>query len=148
MLGGRLGCVHAHRLDARRVGQRVAGHDVAERVEEQAQPCAARIDDTGLGEHGELLGRAIECYAGCVARPADECRQVRCTLCTLGRRSRDAEDRALDGPDHRLARHAISARERVGECGHRNLVVVPKRLGDPTEQLGEDHSGVPSRAHE
>ena len=145
---GELRGAHGEVVDGRRLGQRVTGDDVAQRVEEEAQPGPAGVDHARLGEHRQLLGRVLERHAGGVACAAHEPGEVRRPLGALRRGASDGEDRALDGTDHRLARHAVGARERLGERRGDDDLVVPERLGDPAQELGEDHPRVAARAHE
>ena len=88
------------------LGQRHAVDHVQRRVEEQQVPGPAGVDDTGVLQHRQQLGRVVERpLAGIARRPqrVDQRRVAgRRRLGGLGALAHDREDRALDRLEHGL----------------------------------------------
>ena len=101
------------------LGQWRAVDDVQRRVEQQQVAGTAGVDHTGVLEHREQLGRAVErLLAGRTggAQHLDQrCPVGRGRLGRLGRLAHDGEDRALDRSQHRLVGAGRRRRQRLGD---------------------------------
>ena len=110
-------------------------------VEQQEEPGAAGVDDAGLGEHGQHLGRAGQGVGAAVAGGVEHRRRGRRLRRRrrgrLGRLPHDGEDRALDRLHHR----AVGRRRRLGQrrgdtsarparSPSRNTSARPRRIWD------------------
>ena len=69
-------------------------------------------------------------------------------LGSLGERAGHGQDRPFLRLAHRAVRSVARAAKRLGEGGAVELPDALERLGGSPHDLGEDHAGVPSRAHE
>ena len=106
-VGGTLGRVRGARDLA-------AVDDVEHGVEQQQEPGPAGVDDAGLLEHGEQLGRAVEGDLAGLAGAGEHVDQRRAAGRSLPRRlgalPHDGEDGALHGPLHGLVRQPPTPR--------------------------------------
>ena len=136
----------------RRVRDRLAregGRDAAHDLE---QAGAARVDDAGLAQHVELVGRAGERVLAALDQLLQQRRGlergIARVLGLLGEladhRQHRPLDRPPDGPVGGVTGCAKGApdRRRVEEPG------LAERLGRPAQDLGEDDTGVAARPHQ
>ncbi len=134
------------------LGHLAAVGDVEGDVEEEQEPGPTGIDDPGLGQHRKHLRGPGEGVVGPVAGGLEHRDQVAAAgggvARRLGRLAHDREDGALD----RLHHGAVGGRgglgEATGELGGPGGLPVAQHVGEPAQDLGEDHTGVPTRAHE
>ncbi len=136
-----------------RLGEGSAVDDVQERVDEQREPAAARVDDPGLLQHRQQVRGPLD---GVTRRGVDllehrlEARRPRGPgrLRGLRRGPGDGQDRPLDRAHHRLVRGVGAAPQRRHQVLHRHRVPVGEHLGEAAQDLGEDHPRVAPGAHE
>ncbi len=108
-------------VDDDRVGvgsdrQLVVGDDVTERVEEEHQPRAARVDHPCLFQDRELIGGPRERLLRLVARAVGERDEVVFVIpCSLGPRARDRQDRPFDRAQHGASGQFIGVGQGAGE---------------------------------
>ena len=120
------------RLPDRGFGYRASVDDLEERREQQRESLAARVDDSGLAQHGQQVGSARDRGVGRVERVREQGDEVRFgqRLDRLGRLADDGEDRALDRPQHRLVGRVGRAPHRRGELRRperRRAASTPRR---------------------
>ncbi len=78
-----LGC-----RDDPRFGDRPAGDDFEEGVEQEREALAPGVDHTGVLEHGQQLGSAPHCVCRRVGREVEQARQVAVAPGCIGRLER------------------------------------------------------------
>jgi hypothetical protein len=139
-------------VDLGRVGQRPAVDDVQGRVEQQEHAGATGVDDAGLLQHGEQVGRAGERIASRGAGGVEHLDQRAAlggaSLCGLGRLAHDGEDRALDRAQHRLVRLGRSGPQGLGHGGPRGVALGLEHGGHAPQDLRQDHPRVAAGAHQ
>ena len=145
--GDRRGRVHDLGL-----GDRPAVDDLEERVEQQREALAARVDDAGVAQHGQEIGGARDRVARAPRAPCSSSATSVGDVERLERlrdRAHDGEDRALDRAHHRLVRG-------VGPRGGSpctssvapTAIEVAALVDEAAQDLREDHAGVAAGAHE
>ena len=150
--GGRRGCVRdLDRVGRGRHRQRAIRDDVAEGVEQEQEAGATRVDDAGLLERREQIGRRRQRQLG--ADPGGLCRLGEVVAghqrgCTLGGAASDGEDGALHGPNDGPPSEVVGVAQRVGKEGGVHGRNGLETLGQAAEHLGEDHARVPTRTHQ
>ena len=146
-LRGEAGELREHAVDA--------GDDLEEGVGEHHVAAPARIDHARPAQGLELGGGPGQCGAGGLGRRLRDGLQVAVGLRgdLRGRRCRrpcDREDRALLGVGHRTERRRGRPGQRVGQprAVHGPGQVGGSGRGDPAQELGHDHPGVPAGTEE
>ncbi len=153
---GACGTVAAAQSDLSRRDGDAGVHELrdagGEPAEEDQQPVAAGVDDAGLLQGRQLLGRLLDRDACRPPRPRRAaCRGRACsgTLCAASAILRiDGEHGALD----RLLDGAIGAAgalgERLLEVRRGEVLGAAPHIAEAAHDLREDHAGVAARAHE
>ena len=128
---------------------RDGGPESANDLEQAGSAC---VDDPGLLEHREQIGRAGERLLaagddeGEQLEPLERARLGR--LCRLGHLADHGQhrplDRAADGPVGGVARRA----ERPRNHGLVDRIPLAEHVGEATDDLAEDDARVPARAHQ
>ncbi len=135
-----------------RVGERLAGQRRGDAANDLEQACAARVDDPGFLEDGELVRRSRQRVLTALDQLLQQRRgleiRVAGILGLLGELADHRQHRSLDRTPHgavgRVARGAEGAADRGGveEPG------LAQRLGGAAQDLGEDHARVAASAHQ
>ena len=133
--------------DSKRAG--IASADgCAQRIEQYAESCAARVDDAAGREHIELPPRAEQGFAGregCFPADLRQVSRLGSGACRrLGGRVCDGQHRTFHRPVHRGPRQRGGLRQR-----ERDHLTVARRcrtagVGEAAEQLAEDDARVPA----
>ena len=132
--------------------QRFTVDDVEHRIQQQQEPGSAGIDDTGVLQHLQLLGRVVEGeLAGgtrCTHDVDERSAGVGGGLGAICALSAHREDRALDRLEHCVVGAGGCGLERLGELHALDVGVLFHRAGEPAHDLAEDHTAVAACAHE
>ena len=121
-----------------------------ERIEEEEEPGTAGVDDAGLGQHRQHLGRAGQRVGRLVPRTLHDAHEAGPVGGAHGGGGGDGEDGPFDGPHHRPP-------GQVGGMGHgidqeiRPHAGLPggrHALAHPPQELGQDHARVPPGPHQ
>jgi hypothetical protein len=109
---------------------------------------AARVDDAGLAQPGEQLGRARERLLGAGEDRVDRGleRAARHLLGGLGHLAYDGQDRALDRLAHAAIGDVARAAEGAGERAGVEHGLAAEGVAEAAQDLREDHAGVALRA--
>ena len=106
-------------------GDRTAVDDLEERVEQQREALAARVDDAGVAQDRQQVGCARDGVARGSSAPRSSNVDERRTPCErfggLGDLAHDGEDRAFDRAHDGLVRGVGRVTEAVDECARRYL---------------------------
>ena len=142
--------------------RRLAGDRRGERIEQHQQSAAAGIDHPRPGQHVQLLGCALQGRLGgigaCGQRRTQAGALTGPVLNRLGRGPQDRDHGALNRlPAHRVhhqgqcvpQRRAQQCRIDIGQSGVGSVGVGGgrrRRVGQPAQDLGQDHPGIAARA--
>ena len=131
------------------LGKLVAGEYVTQGVEPQEQSRTTRVNDAGLFQDVELLGRIGQRLARLIARAANHRRE---TLVVgsgaFGSGARYRKNGPLDGPHHRLAGQDVSVLEGLDEEFGVDVTLLGELLDEASQQLGEYDPGVTTCPHQ
>ena len=140
------------RLRRRRLGQRLAGEGRRDAADDLEQAGPARVDDAGLAEHVELLGRAGESLLAAGDEPLQQFRRLERRVPRVLRLLRqlpdDGQHRPLDGAAHSAVGGVARAPEGAPDRVRVEQAGLAERLGGSTQDLGEDDARVAARAHQ
>ncbi|CAB4608633.1 unannotated protein [freshwater metagenome] len=133
-------------------GHRTTVDDMQQRVEEQHEPGATRIDDAGIGEDLQHLRgvrkSVITTGVGCFENAEEIGACVGRHATGLGRNSHHGQDRAFDRThDGAIGRRRCSI-ERSGERSGVDRTGFPEHAGEASEDLGEDDPRIAPGTHQ
>ena len=139
------------RLD-RSLGELLAGCAVDHPARDLDEPGASGVDDAGVAQDVEHLGRARDRV---LAGGEDRAQQVvgrdatvLLPLALLGHLADDGEHRPLDRALHGAVGRVAGATKRAAQQRRAHALVLAEHLDEPADDLREDHAGVPARPHE
>ena len=147
------------RVEARLVGlldggvrDRLAGNRRSDAAHDLEQAGSAGVDDTGLAEDGELVGRPRQRLLTALDEPLQQRgrleRGVARVLGLLGQLADHGQHRPLDRPPHGAVRSVARAPEGAADRRRVEQPGLAERLGRTAQDLGEDHARVAARAHQ
>ena len=117
-----------------------------------SRPASARVDDAGLAEHVELLGRAGERLLAAGDEPLQQLRRLELRVPRVLRLLRqlpdDGQHRPLDGAAHGAVGGVARAPEGAPDRVRVEQPGLAERLGGAAQDLGEDDARVAARAHQ
>ena len=142
--------VHLGRC-GRRLRQRLAADAVEQARQHDGDTLAAGVDDSGLAQARQQIGRALHARLGFLDRDREQ--RVEGERGVGLRRdggglAHDRQHRALDGLGHRVVGRLRGAAERGAELRGTERIDALEGVGDAAQHLREDDAAVAARAEQ
>ena len=143
--------VHLAGRCGRRLRQRLAAHAVEQARQHDGDALAAGVDDSGLAQARQQIGRALHARLGFLDRDGEH--RVEGERGVGLRRdggglAHDRQHRALDGLGHRVVGRLRGAAERGAELRGTERIDALEGVGDAAQHLREDDAAVAARAEQ